>query len=149
MSKSVSPKRVGAIFANHELIQSLRQNAKKIKPIQEFINSFLDPEIASRFVVASADEDYIVLVADSSAWAAKIRYLIPLMLDNFARHEQLKWVKQIQVKILKHDQYSNEQQHPKAMAPSQRSRHHINAFADSVADEELAAALRRLAEGKY
>ena len=149
MSKSLSPKRIGSIFADHALVLSLRQKSEKIKPIQEFINSFLDPDIASRFVVASADKDYIVLVADSSAWAAKIRYLIPLMLDNFARYEQLKWVKQIQVKIPKHDQYSNEQQHPKAMAPSQRSRRHINAFADSVDDEELAAALRRLAENKY
>ena len=148
MSKSVSPKRIGSIFAANELIQSLRQKSKKIEPIQEFIDSFLDPDMAKRFIVASGEEDHIVLLADSSAWAAKIRYLIPSMLDNFARHEQLKWIKKIQVKILKHDQQKSEYRISKAAVPSERSRNQIREFADLIDDEELAAALKRLADTK-
>ena len=148
MSKSVSPKRISSIFAANELIQSLRQKSKKTEPIQEFIDSFLDPDMAKRFIVASSEGDHIVLLADSSAWAAKIRYLIPSMLDNFARHEQLKWIKKIQVKILKHDQQHNEYRISKAAVPSESSRSHIREFADLVDDEELAAALKRLADTK-
>ena len=145
MSKSLSPQRIGSIFADHALIVSLRQKSEKIKPIQEFIDSFLDSDIARQFIVANSGRDHIVLMANSPAWATKIRYLVPLMLDNFARHEQLHWIKTIEIKLAKQTGTVASKSIPKSSPPSKRARQHIKEFAKSMDDESLASALERLA----
>ena len=148
MSKSLSPKRIGSIFADHALILSLRQKSEKIKPIQEFIDSFLDSDIAEQFIVANSGNDHIVLMMNSPAWATKIRYLVPVMLDNFARHEQLQWIKKIDVTLSKQNFRDDSRPLPKSTPPGQRARQHIQEFAQSLDDEELAGALKRLASAK-
>ena len=146
MNKSVSPIRISSIFANHKLIQNCRQKSKKIEPIQEFIFSFLDPDIAQEFVVASSDKDHIVLLVNSPAWATKIRYLTPLMLDNFAQHSQLNWIKKIDIKVAKQNQSKVQGPVIKSVRPSEQVCRHLDTVAESLTDRDLAAALKRIAD---
>ena len=146
MSKSVSPKRIDSIFASSELIQELRQKSKNIESIQEFINIFLDPELSREITVASRGKDHIVVLASSPAWAAKIRYLIPLLIDNFNRDDNFAWIRNVQIKVNKYDQQSVRVPARKHSPPSSKAIAHLRHFASSIDDEALSSVLLRMAK---
>ena len=144
MSKSVSPKSINSIFANSELMKRLRQQTKKTEQVQQFIHTFLDPELAAKIIVSKRGDNDLVLLAESPAWAAKIRYLVPLMLDNFARNDDFKSIKSIRIRNIKQDHLETESHTLPKHPPSAQALETINNFADSIEDEALSSALRRL-----
>ena len=146
MSKSVSPKSIHSVFENSELIKRLRQQTKKSEGVQQFIHSFMDPELAAKIIVAKWEHDELVLLAESPAWAAKIRYLVPLMLDNFARNNTFNSIKSIRIRNVTYDRLEVDSHILPKHPPSSQALETINNFAESIEDEALSNALKRLAK---
>ena len=146
MSKSVSPKSIHSVIESSALIKKLRLQTKKTERVQQFIQSFLDPEVATKIIVAKWEDSELVVLAESPAWAAKIRYLIPLMLDNFARHDAFSAIKTISIRNVVQNRLEVDSHVLPKHPPSAQALETINDFAESMEDEALANALKRLAK---
>lgn len=146
MKKSVSPKNFGAIVGSSPTLRLLRQQAKNLQRIEEFIALILDPEIAKRISVGTMGEDYLVIIVDSSAWASRIRYMLPVLLDHFSQHQQYRSIKSIRIRTLKQDvgeAYAVPKRRLKISDDAQRN---IESMAKSMAGSEIGDALQRLVD---
>ena len=126
------------------MIKKLRQEGRKLEQVQAFINSFLDPVLSKRMMVGALGDDFIVLIAESPAWAAKIRYVIPLLLDNLALQDEFKSVKTIRIRTQKHDRPEPVKPAPRRLKLGRSAAQALEDSAGTMEDEAIAMALRRL-----
>ncbi len=77
--------------------------AQQWAQLNEQLHEILLPEIALHASVSYVEEGILVLVADSSAWATRLRFETPRLLSHFRTHTTLCGLKSIQVKVRKGD----------------------------------------------
>jgi len=107
------------------------------------LRSTLPEPLASRCLVANVDNDTLVVGCHSSAWAAKLRYQLPGLLDRFKSLPELPSLKYIRVRV----QPLREEQPPPVYRRLKMSSHSaalISTIADNTVDPALKAALHRL-----
>lgn len=132
------------MVSSSPMIKQLRQETRKLEQVQVFINSFLDPELSKRMMVGALGDDFIVLIAESPAWAAKMRYVIPLLLDNFALKDEFKSVKTIRIRTQKHDRPEPPRPVPHRLKIGADAAKVMKDTAGTMEDEAIAMALQRL-----
>ena len=144
MKKRVSPKSIAEVVSSSPVIQKLRQEAKKLERLQGFIDSFLEPEVAKRLHVGSQGSDFIVLIAESSAWAAKIRYLVPVILQNLATQPEYATINTVRIRTEKNDRPAPYTPEIRRLALGKKAASALEESSELIEDPEIAAALRRL-----
>lgn len=125
-------------------IQNLVKKAQIIQQLGQKLESCLDPDIRSHFVLANITADVVVLQARSSAWATRLRYYIPQILDVLNNRLGLNNIKTVRIKLAP----------PTVEKPAKPKRkQHISdktasllmQTADGISDDELRDALIRIA----
>ena len=124
-------------------LASLFAHAQRLARIQSELHARLPAALASHVTVANADDATIVIHTDSPAWAARLRYQIPAILDIAREYCALASVQNIRIKVKIPAVVSD----PPAREPvlSDRARRALLQSAEATDDPELQASLRRLA----
>jgi hypothetical protein len=116
-----------------------------LRRITDTLRMALAEPLASHCIAANIDGDTLVVGCDSSAWAAKFRFQIPLLLDRLQVDTNLPALRQIRIRV----QPLNKEPSPTTKRHFRLSEHSaalIASIADNTADPELKAALRRLSQ---
>jgi hypothetical protein len=134
---SLLKKQSGAL--QHSLEHSLR-----LKQLDYAIKALLPEELASHCRIANLRKNRVVMQADSTAWATRLRYQTPEILKQLQEYNALQGIKSIQVTVAPASKPRGKTRR-QARPLSEQNARIIRSAAESLADPELAAALRRLA----
>ncbi len=92
-SKSPNPKtrnlktcQFNQLISSNKQLNKLYTHARDICALNEKLHNYLAPSLSSHCNVANYSADTLIVNADTSAWASKLRNRIPDILD-YARHE--------------------------------------------------------------
>ena len=116
-----------------------------LRRVSDSLHKALPEPLASHCIAANIDGDTLVVGCDSSAWSAKLRYLIPQLLERLKTQADLPLFKQIRVRVqpLNPEPFHTTTRRPQL---SEHSAALITSIADSTADPALKAALHRLSQ---
>jgi hypothetical protein len=82
-----------------EQLNNLYTHAKGIYALNEKLQKHLDPSLSSHCTVANYSDETLTVNAETSAWASKLRYCVPDIL-NYAKHEcGLTKLKSVRIKV--------------------------------------------------
>jgi len=82
-----------------EQLNNLCTHAKGIYALNEKLQKYLDPSLRSHCTVANYSDETLTVNAETSAWASKLRYCVPDIL-NYAKHEcGLTRLKSVRIKV--------------------------------------------------
>lgn len=102
--------------------------------------------------VANLHGDTLILHADSSAWAARLRFAAPAMLARLREHRQLAALRQVRIRVASQTSASATDAAIRSGRPgrelSDSARALIDQLAESLRDEDIRAAFKRLASRK-
>lgn len=125
-----------------DLITQARINQK----LSKSLNHLLDPALADHVSLANIRAQTLVLITNSAAWASRARYFSPVLLQKLQNNSHIfgdvnKIEIQVQPAVRK-----NISEPPPPRDVSTAAAKCLTATADSIENEELKAALNRLAK---
>ena len=110
---------------------------------------FLDSPLNTHCSVANVTNDTLVLHSDSAAWAAKLRYNIPAILNYMQNECNLTTLKTIRIKIKLPENHQRSVPARKKPILSKASAHFINQAAATMSDDDLRLSLLKLAKHQH
>lgn len=84
--RNLSARKFNELVNSNEQLKKLYTHAKIICALNAKLHKHLAADLSSHFNVANYSDETLTVNADSSAWASKLRYCIPDIL-NYAKHE--------------------------------------------------------------
>ena len=140
-----NPAQINSILKDtHSVLGKLCQHAEYLAHLENQLCLFLDSPLNSHCNVANYLNDTLVLHSDSAAWAAKLRYNIPAIL-NFMQNEcNLNTLKTIRIKIKLPDNTTQPVPNRKISAISRAAALLINQSAATMTDNDLRSSLLNL-----
>ncbi|MDX2314741.1 MAG: DUF721 domain-containing protein [Gammaproteobacteria bacterium] len=108
------------------------------------LDEFLDEPLKGRVSVARADRETLALVAESPAWAARVRYLTPQILDHLRNRLDNPRLNRVQI-VTRPTESPVEPPPRRPPRLSLKAAAFIESVAKSSQNEALASALMRLA----
>jgi len=89
-------KTLGQIFFHqNDVLPELINKAKQLSKLDQLFRSFLDASLARHCHLANLSETEMLVVADNSSWATRLRYAIPDILKNIKTQPEFKDLKKI------------------------------------------------------
>lgn len=107
---------------------------------------FLGSPLNTHCSVVNFTDDTLVLHSDSAAWAAKLRYNIPAILNYMQNECNLTTLKTIRIKIKLPDHSRQPESVRRKPVMSKASAHFINQTAETMSDDDLRLSLLNLAK---
>ncbi len=124
-----------------DLITQTRINQK----LSKSLNNLLDPVLVGHVSLANIREQTLVLITDSAAWASRARYFSPLLLQKLKNNSHIFGeIKKIEIQVQPAAQ-NRTSAPPLPRYVSDSAAECLSTTADSIENEELKAALNRLA----
>lgn len=125
---------------NGDPLDRLRSSAAKLAALTHRIRAVLPEETRMHVVGCAPRPGTVVVLADSAAWAAQLRYqqqaILAVCRETFGER-----VQQVRFKVLPPESPAG---NPPAPELTEKARSLLRGTASGIADDELAAALRRL-----
>ncbi|MEQ6343055.1 MAG: DUF721 domain-containing protein [Gammaproteobacteria bacterium] len=141
-----TPKRIAGLLAgSHDILQPLLARAKRLEQLNHALRSQLPPPLNQHCQVANIRGDTLVLHADSSAWALKLRYSVPVMLAQLQKQPALQHLRGIDIKVRPASIAAAPAEKPRRAHMSGDTASLLDSMADAIAHPRLQAALHRLA----
>lgn len=129
----------------HSSLATLLEKASSIQEIDRNIKKLLDPSLQDKFELANINADVAVLLVSSSAWATRLRYNIPAILNILNQNLNLTSITTIRIKIKKTiPERPALKKHPVSI--SVNSAQFLNDVADNFSDPELRACILKLSK---
>ena len=131
--------------AGDDAVQRLIRHARHIEGLGRDIHALLEPPLQEHCRLTNVKDGTLVLHADSSAWAARLRFQMPAVLRQLRQHPAFTGVSGFRVRVAP-------LQRAAPVAPSsprelsQETVSLIRSSADTVGDLRLKLALQRLAD---
>ena len=133
------PKTVAGVLSDDRLVLGpLIRRARHLERVNRTLRGLLDPGLAEHCRVANVDRYTLVLQTDSSAWASRLRYLAPAILEKLAK--KLGWKEVTHTKVLVRPELPPDRQ------PSARTAHLSRESASLLRDVALSIEDPRLRE---
>lgn len=85
-TRDLKTRQFNQLISSNEQLNKLYTHAKDISALNEKLHNYLAPNLSSHCSIANYSADTLIVNADTSAWASKLRNRIPDILD-YARHE--------------------------------------------------------------
>ena len=127
-----------------DLITQTRINQK----LSKNLNNLLDPILVDHVSLATIRAQTLVLITPSAAWASRARYFSPVLLQKLQNNSHIFGdIKKIEIQLQPPTQNSTSAP-PAPRYVSDSAADCLNATAESIDNEELKAALSRLASRK-
>lgn len=118
------------------------QRGQFLHRLNRLVGSLLDHDSKLHCQAGNIRDGVLILYADSTAWASRLRYQTPALLTQLQHHKALATLQRIEVKVVPHQEKTVIYQKAKLSSEAASCLH---ACADSVADSNLRQALQRLA----
>ncbi|MCB1745860.1 MAG: DUF721 domain-containing protein [Gammaproteobacteria bacterium] len=140
-----APTQVGRIVSAFGHLKQLTARAARVAELEKELQSLLPPALAAQVRLATIENGSLVLFAASPAWAAKLRYATPQLLAALPRRAEFAEVRSIRVRVEPRESTAPGERRPERAHMSAAAGRDIRAQAESLDDDNLRAALRRLA----
>lgn len=127
------------------LLNQLKAKVAYLQQINELLKLELDPILLPHCCVANLRDNILILEIDSSAWATRLRFLAPTLLQKLRTHKPLHKLQEIQWYIRPKQTVSKSH---KPLALSEDNAEFIEEVATHIENENLKIALRKLAARK-
>ena len=137
------PQSVQSLLRTRSSLQALGKRIKEHGDLLERVRRHLPAPVAPHCVAVVPAGKRIALYADSPAWASRLRYLIPDLLDALA--SETPGIAEIRTRILLEDQRSRSSRSRQIRRLSIENGQLMLQTADSLSDPALSSAFRRLA----
>ena len=85
-TRNLKTRQFSQLVSSNKQLNQLYTHARNICTLNEKLHNYLAPSLSSHCTVANYSADTLIVNADTSAWASKLRNRIPDILD-YARHE--------------------------------------------------------------
>lgn len=85
-TRNLKARQFNQLISSNKQLNKLYTHAKDICALNEKLHNYLAPSLSSHCTVGNYSADTLIINADTSAWASKLRNRIPDILD-YARHE--------------------------------------------------------------
>ena len=134
---------ISKLLKNRKLATIIKKTAA-LQKLNSAVREVIDPALCEHFLVASTSGNTLTLNAKNPAWATRLRYLAPQLLDLMQSHELLKNFTQIAIKV---DLTETPELIQTPMRPlSASNAKMITLTAAGIEDEKLKQALLKLAK---
>jgi hypothetical protein len=141
-----SPTRLDAIVTHNSILRQLFRQAAAHQNISSRVRNLLEEPLRSHVQLGAIRDGTLVLTADSSAWAAKLRYQIPKLHRQMAKHSEFSNIQTIRVKVKKSSTERHLGKSRQALPMSRSTAEGLQRQAEALDDPALKNALLRLAE---
>ena len=115
----------------------------RLARVNRVFNAYLPPHLHDHAQLMAISDDAWIVQTDSSAWATRLRYVLPSLRHQLCQHLKAE-VPPLKLRICPGT--VTEQPPPRRLSMTSSSASVIQGAAETVNDERLGAALRRLAE---
>lgn len=139
-----SPTKLDAIVTQNSILRQLVRQAAAHKDLDRFVKSLIDQPLSSHLSLESIRDGVVTLVADSSAWAAKLRYQVPELHRLFGEKSALSNIHTIRVKVANPSASAPVRSPSKIRPLSPRTVAALEQSARQAGDPKLREALMRL-----
>ena len=132
------------LMRRSDRLSQLHQHTSELARIRQVLQQALPPPLRDHFMVAAFDRDTLVLVADGTAWAARLRFQIPALRVAARERCGLPALKSVRVRVSA--PLSPPRSGNRRLRLSRSAAESLRRSADSTSDEALRASLRRLSD---
>ncbi len=122
--------------------EGLLQRGQYLHRLDRLLGRLLDTETKLHCQVGNVRDGVLIIYIDSTAWATRLRYQTPALLQELQQRRGLEGLKQIELRVVPKQNKTLSAQQAKL---SHEASSCLTACAESVEDEGLSNALRRLA----
>ena len=150
-TRNLIARQFSELVDSSEQLNNLYTHAKGIYALNEKLQKHLDPCLRGHCTVANYSDETLIVNAETSAWASKLRYCIPDIL-NYAKHEcGLTTLKSVRIKVSpihkKRVQSNLSSTRPvKKASLSKKSADFIKNVATSIKDPALRKSILRISK---
>jgi hypothetical protein len=92
-------KSVGKLLQSNNALGGLLAHTERLQRAQRLLHTHLPASLAQHCQVANIKEDMIVVHADSSAWAAKLRFHVAGMLAQLIQQQEFSSLRAVRIKV--------------------------------------------------
>ncbi len=132
--------------AGSQNFAEIHQRIALLQAIQDKLQATLPPPLSDNFVIANISKDTIVLHTQSPAWASKLRFNTPLILECIKEFYDAAPPKSLRIKVVPG---SPQPATPKRkLSISSKNAQLIKSTAESIKDSHLRESLLRLSRPK-
>jgi hypothetical protein len=139
-----SPTKLSTIVTQNSTLRQLIRQASVNKDLEKRFKAYLDEPFRRHIQVAALRTGSLILNVDSSAWAAKMRYLVPDLLSLLNADATFPSIQTIRVKVAVSDRSQSAPETKRANPISGSSAVSLQHCADQVNYPALKDALLRL-----
>ena len=134
------------LIESNDDLAILVTRTRQITHLTQILRQQLQPDLAPHCYIGNLEQDYLVILVDSAAWASKLRFCAQSLMTQLNRaHHSFANVERLRVKILNQSVQRAEPVFQKPQMNKENAQG-LNTLADSVDDPGLQAALSRLAK---
>ena len=122
--------------------EGVLQRGRFLLKLDHLLRSILDHESSLHCRVGNVRDGLLILYTDSAAWATRLRYQTPALLQQLQTHKGLQGLQKIELRVLPEEKKLEKNQRVEMSSAAASC---LSACADTVAGEDLRKALQRLA----
>lgn len=137
------PKPITELLSNTSFAaeQTLR-HGEYLRRLNTLLTRILDGDSRLHCQIGNIRDGLLILFADSTAWAVRLRYQTPVLLRELKQQKGLESLQKIEIRVMPKEEKEHTEQ---KVSLSSEASSCINACADNISDEKLQNALKRLA----
>ena len=135
---------VQLLMRNADSLQAVFTNCQRLETLNRAVQRCLPAPLNQHCQVANLRDNTLILHADSSAWALKLRYSSRILLQQLCQHG-IKGVNIVEVKVKPHNAAITRPEKTKPAYMSKKTAHLLDNIALDITDNHLKMALQRLA----
>lgn len=132
----------------HSSLADLYKKANSIQEIDHKLKKYLDPSLQDKFQLANIEPDVATLIVNSSAWATRLRYNIPTILNLLNNNLNFTAIKTVRIKIKKSILEIKSDSNNKPIHLSDNSAQFLNDVANSFSDPSLRACILKISKNR-
>ena len=122
--------------------EGVLQRGQYLYRLNRVLSKLLDADSSLHCRVANVRDGVLILYTDSTAWATRLRYQTPALLKQLQQRKGLETLSRVDLRVLP-EQEKTVINHQASLSKEASS--YLSACAESVEDQGLSSALRRLA----
>lgn len=124
------------------------RRGRQLQGLNTLISELLGSELAAHCQLANIRDKTLILTADSAAWATRVRYMAPQLLQKLRSDERLNGIDSVHVKITPPVSPADTSHSIRRASISASASECLSQCAEGIEDPQLSAALRHLAKRK-
>ncbi|MGI9228367.1 MAG: DciA family protein [Gammaproteobacteria bacterium] len=137
-------KTISDLLSANNALAIIQEHTHRLGVMQEQLRRQLGPPLNQHLIVANFAADTLIIHTDSPAWAAKLRFRIPDILDIAKKSGEMATIGGVSIKVVIPG--PAEAGRRRSLPPlSTENVQHLQKLADSVENQALADVMARLA----